>query len=59
MLLATLVLTFASHAAQDSPIRGINVTHDGETYVCDAVMFAPLKSALAWEVLTDFEHMAE
>jgi carbon monoxide dehydrogenase subunit G len=59
MLLPALVLSFACHAAEDSPVRSIKVTYDGETYVCDAVMFAPVQSAVAWEVLTDFEHMAE
>ena len=59
LFLATFMMTLAGHAAGDSPIRSINVTYDGETYFCDAVMFAPVPLAVAWEVLTDFDHMAE
>lgn len=44
----------AGRAAAKSPIRGINVTSDGETCVCKAVMFAPVQPAAAWELLTDF-----
>jgi hypothetical protein len=56
---ALLVAAVNCYAADESPVRSINVNYDGETYVCDAVMFAPVQQLLAWEVLTDFEHMAQ
>jgi hypothetical protein len=57
--LAILVLLgSASAAAADSPIRTIEVTHDGDTYVVNAVMFAPVGQAVAFDVLTDFDHVA-
>jgi len=48
---------FAGSAA-DSPVRSIDVAYDGETYVVTVHMFAPVSQATAWEVLTDFAHMA-
>ena len=39
-------------------MRSIDVAYDGETYVVTAHMFAPVSRAIAWEVLTDFTHMA-
>ncbi len=59
LLLATIMLSLASHAAGESPVRSVSVGFAGETYVCDAVMFAPVPPGVAWDVLTDFEHMAE
>jgi carbon monoxide dehydrogenase subunit G len=59
LLLATIMLSLASHAAGESPVRSVSVSFTGETYVCDAVMFAPVPQVVAWDVLTDFEHMAE
>lgn len=58
MLAAMLILGSTPGRAADSPIRSIDVTYDGETYVLNAVMFAPVAQAVAWEVLTDFDHMA-
>ena len=58
-LLAMLVLVGSASAAADSPIRSIEVAYDGETYVVNAVMFAPVGQAVAWEVLTDFDHVAQ
>jgi hypothetical protein len=55
----TLMLVCAPSIAADSPIRSIDVTYDGETYFVDAVMFAPVAQAIAWDVLTDFEHQAQ
>jgi hypothetical protein len=45
-------------AAAESPVRSIDVAYDGETYVVTAHIFAPVRRAIAWEVLTDFTHMA-
>ncbi len=57
-LAAMLILASNPGSAADSPIRSIDVTFDGETYVLNAVMFAPVARAVAWDVLTDFDHMA-
>lgn len=54
-----LVLGGSACFAADSPIRSVDVTYDGETYVLNAVMFAPVAQAIAWDVLTDFDHMAQ
>ncbi len=59
LLLVLALLSPASQAAVESPVRSISVTSVGAVYVCDAVMFAPVPPAVAWEVLIDFEHMAE
>lgn len=58
LLAAMLVLASNPGRAADSPIRSIDVTYDGETYVLNAVMFAPVAQPVAWDVLTDFDHMA-
>jgi hypothetical protein len=59
LLLALLMLVgAASAAAVDSPIRTIEVTHEGETYVVNSVMFAPVGQSVAWDVLTDFDKLA-
>jgi len=59
MLLAMLALaTSASAWAADSPIRTIEVTRTGETYVVNSVMFAPVAQSIAWDVLTDFDKLA-
>jgi hypothetical protein len=55
-LIATLVLAFPCHGAGEPLVRSIKVTYDGTTYVTDAVLFAPVPVAIAWDVLTDFEH---
>jgi len=52
-------MTGNASLAAESPIRAIDVTYDGDTYVLNAVMFAPVAQAVAWEVLTDFEHMTQ
>jgi len=59
LLAATLVLAGNASSATDSPIRNIDDTYDGDTYVVNAVMFAPVAQSVAWEVLTDFDHMAQ
>jgi carbon monoxide dehydrogenase subunit G len=59
VLLAGLVLALQCHAAGESAVRSVNVAYDGMTYVCDVLMHAPVPAAVAWEVLTDFEHMAQ
>jgi len=59
LLYAMLILAGKPASAADSPIRSMEVTFDGETYVLNAVMFAPVTQAIAWDVLTDFDHMAQ
>jgi uncharacterized membrane protein len=57
--LALAVCATAANAAAQSPLRSIDVTYDGETYVVKAQMFAPVTQAIAWDVLTDFPNMAK
>jgi hypothetical protein len=45
-------------AAAEAPIRSIDIVQDSDGYVADIVMFAPVRASVAWEVLTDFGHMA-
>ena len=59
LLTAMLLLAGNPSLAADSPIRSVDVTYDGDTYVLNAVMFAPVAQAVAWDVLTDFDHMAQ
>jgi carbon monoxide dehydrogenase subunit G len=54
-----LLLAVHPSLAADSPIRSVDVTYDGDTYVLNAVMFAPVAQSIAWDVLTDFDHMAQ
>ena len=56
--LALAACAIAASAAAQSPVRSIDVAYDGETYVVKAQMFAPVSQAIAWDVLTDFTHMA-
>jgi hypothetical protein len=43
--------------AKGSPIRSIEVSKDTDGYVVNMVMFAPVPQTVAWDVLTDFDHM--
>ena len=45
-------------AATETPIRSIEITQDSDGYTANVVMFAPVPASVAWEVLTDFDHMA-
>lgn len=55
--LALAACVLAASAAAQSPVRSIDVVHEGDTYVLNAQIFAPVTQAIAWEVLTDFENM--
>jgi len=56
--LLTAMLLFAGVAsAAESPIRTIDVAFDDNTYVVNAVMFAQAPQSVAWDVLTDFDHL--
>ncbi len=59
LFLATIALVASASAlAADSPIRTIEVTHTGDTYIVNSVMFAPVPQSVAWDVLTDFDKLA-
>lgn len=57
MLALLLAAAAATASAADSPIRSISVAREGDAYVVNAVMFAPVAQSVAWDVLTDFDHM--
>jgi carbon monoxide dehydrogenase subunit G len=57
LLLGFLLLPQQSQAADSPYVRSVVVTSDGASYVCEAVLFAPVPPSLAWEVLTDVDHM--
>ena len=59
LLLALFMLvSTTSVIAAESPIRTIEVTREGDTYVVNSVMFAPVGQSVAWDVLTDFDKLA-
>jgi hypothetical protein len=39
-------------------VTAIDVERDGSAFRLSATLFAPVPQTLAWEVLTDFDHMA-
>jgi carbon monoxide dehydrogenase subunit G len=53
-----LAVLLVGRAAAETPIRSIDIVQDSDRYVADIVMFAPVTASVAWEVLTDFDHMA-
>ena len=57
-LLAVALVAGNLAQAADPPFRSIDVAYEGDTYILNAVMFAPVPQAVAWDVLTDFDHMA-
>jgi carbon monoxide dehydrogenase subunit G len=59
LALGLLVQAFQAAAADSPYVRSVAVTRDGDSYVCEAVLFAPVPQALAWEVLTDVDHMVD
>lgn len=56
---AAFLLADDAYAATETAIRSIDIAHDSDAYVANVVMFAPVATDLAWQVLTDFDHMAE
>lgn len=59
LLWSALAFAAGGASAQSAPIRSIDVTYDGTTYVLKAVMFAPAPPETAIAVLTDFPNMAK
>ncbi len=57
--MAAFLLADSAHAATETAIRSIDIAHDSDAYVANVVMFAPVVTDVAWQVLTDFDHMAE
>lgn len=56
--LVLVLLAIGTGAAAQSPIRSIDIAEKDDGYVADVVMFAPVPTAIAWDVLTDFDRMA-
>jgi carbon monoxide dehydrogenase subunit G len=59
LLLAALALCGNVAFALDAPLQSLDVNHDTDAYVINAVIFAPVPQAVAWDVLTDFDNMAK
>jgi len=57
-LVVALLLVVGANAANETPIRSVDIRQDSDGYVADVVMFVPVPAGTAWEVLTDFDHMA-
>jgi hypothetical protein len=51
-------LALAAAAAGAAPQSSIRVSRDGEAYIVDAILIAPVGRAEAWSVLTDFDAMS-
>jgi len=56
-VIAMLALAGNPAFAADSPVRSLDVAFDGDAYIVNAVFFAPVPQAVAWDVLTDFDHL--
>lgn len=56
--LAWAVCLFAATPDAWSQVRTIDVAHDGDAYVVTVQVYAPVNRTIAWDVLTDFTHMA-
>ena len=59
-LAALLVPVQAAMSADGPPAvpdSDVSVQRSGASFTVDATMFTPVPPALAWEVLTDFDHM--
>jgi ribosome-associated toxin RatA of RatAB toxin-antitoxin module len=46
-------------AAEASAPVTVEVEHNGDNYVATVVMIAPADRSIAWDVLSDFDHMTE
>ena len=57
-MLIAIALGLASAAAAESAVASVEVRRTEDGYVVDLVMLAPVPRQLAFEVLVDFEHMA-
>jgi carbon monoxide dehydrogenase subunit G len=57
--MAAFLLADSGHAATETAIRSIDIAQDSDAYVANVVMFAPVATEVAWQVLTDFDQMAK
>lgn len=57
--MAAFLLADSGHAATETAIRSIDIAQDSDAYVANVVMFVPVATDVAWQVLTDFDHMAK
>ena len=57
-VLAMLLFAGSVDAANESPIRSVDIVQDSDRYVANVVMFAPVPLNVAWDVLVDFDNMA-
>jgi carbon monoxide dehydrogenase subunit G len=53
-----LVLLLAPAVARAESVARVQVVKQGDAYVVEATILAPVPLAEAWAVLTDFDHMA-
>jgi hypothetical protein len=53
------IATLATAAAAETPVTRVDIDlrQAGRTFVVDATFSAPVPPSVAWDVLTDFEHM--
>lgn len=62
-VLAASLMALGPTAAADTPPavpdKDVRVERSGSTFSVDVVMHAPVPLARAWEVLVDFDHMAD
>jgi hypothetical protein len=57
--MVAFLLADSGHAVTETPIRSIDIAHDSGAYVANVLMFAPVVTDVAWQVLADFDHIAE
>jgi len=57
--MTALMLAGSGHAATETAIRSVDISQPADAYVADVVMFVPVAPDISWQVLTDFEHMAD
>jgi ribosome-associated toxin RatA of RatAB toxin-antitoxin module len=58
VILAALLLPLAAQA-EDSYVRSVSVVRDKGGYACDVVLYAPVPVGLAFDVLSDVDHMVD
>jgi ribosome-associated toxin RatA of RatAB toxin-antitoxin module len=57
-LLVALLVTPQSNAAQSTETKvTVSVGNKGEAFIIDATVDVPVAPRMAWEVMTDFDHM--
>jgi len=59
LLLACLLLPLPIRAAPEDHVRSVVVARDNDGYACDVRMYAPVPPGLAFDVLSDVDHMVD